>query len=276
MRNKEFGNLEKAKRYVDAYLKVALAFFIIMAVLLVIAGIILCVYSGAVGVGYMISGGIVCGFGIFMSYMIHALLTVFVDGMNDVKESGIVIDEMSETQNAPNSAKTYESCSNYYLFYADKDAYLSAKTMDGQGIKGVRNVLSAMKFQSEDDARRFAEYKRLEIGEKWQIVKKDLIVPICDVAETVLKSNTRNVADEKTQGNKKNKTNIPQKQVFVYNKNENQYFSGINQQFGTFAVMTCDNPNGAVGFDNEYDATSFMKEFKLSEKDGWVVKQIKL
>ncbi len=98
----------------------------------------------------------------------------------------------------------------------------------------------------------------------------------CDVAETVLKNNTRNVADENAQCNKKNKISIPQKRVFIYNKNENQYFSGINQQFGTFAMMTCDNPNGAVTFDNEYDATSFMKEFKLSEKDGWVVKQIKL
>ncbi len=98
----------------------------------------------------------------------------------------------------------------------------------------------------------------------------------CDVAETVLKNNTRNGVDENSQGNKKNKTSIHQNRVFVYNKNDSQYFSGINQQFGTFAMMTCDNPNGAVAFDNEYDATSFMNEFKLCEKDGWVVKQIKL
>lgn len=178
MRNKNFRDLETAKKYVDTFLKVALAFCIIMAVLLVIGGIILCVYSGAAGASYIITGVIVGAFGIFMAYMVHALLTVFVDGMNDVKTSGIIIDEMSGNSNVTSTAKTYESCTNYYLFYADKDAYLSAKTMDGQGVKGVRDILSAMKFQSEDDARRFAEYKRLELGEKWQIVKKDLIVPI--------------------------------------------------------------------------------------------------
>lgn len=178
MRNKNFRDLEKAKRYVDTFLKVALAFCIIMALLLVILGIILCVYDGVSGAIYIINGVIVGAFGIFISYLVHALLTVFVDGMNDVKTSGIIIDEMSGNSNVTTSAKTYESCTNYYLFYVDKDAYLSAKTMDGQGIKGVRDVLSAMKFQSEDDAKRFAEYKRLEIGEKWQIVKKDLIVPI--------------------------------------------------------------------------------------------------
>ena len=172
MRNKNFRDLETAKKYVDTFLKVALAFCIIMAVLLVIGGIILCVYSGAAGASYIITGVIVGAFGIFMAYMVHALLTVFVDGMNDVKTSGIIIDEMSGNSNVTSTAKTYESCTNYYLFYADKDAYLSAKTMDGQGVKGVRDILSAMKFQSEDDARRFAEYKRLELGEKWQIVKK--------------------------------------------------------------------------------------------------------
>ena len=98
----------------------------------------------------------------------------------------------------------------------------------------------------------------------------------CDVAETVLNGNVKNFADQQVSNNKKNKANSPKKQVFVYNKNESQYFSGINQQFGTFAIMTCDNPNGAVAFDDEYNASSFMKEFKLSEKDGWVVKQIKL
>lgn len=98
----------------------------------------------------------------------------------------------------------------------------------------------------------------------------------CDVAETVLKGNVKNFPVQQVSNNKKNKANSPKKQVFVYNKNESQYFSGINQQFGTFAMMTCDNPNGAVAFDNEYDATSFMNEFKLCEKDGWVVKQIKL
>ena len=98
----------------------------------------------------------------------------------------------------------------------------------------------------------------------------------CDVTEIVLKSGAKNSTDEQVPTNKKNKTNIPKIRVLVYNKDDNVYFSGINQQFGTFAIMTCDNPNGAVSFDDEYNAASFMKELKLNEKDGWVVKQIKL
>ena len=50
--------------------------------------------------------------------------------------------------------------------------------MDGQGLRVVKDVLCALKFQSEEEAKRFAEYKRLELDEKWQIVKKNLIVPL--------------------------------------------------------------------------------------------------
>ena len=98
----------------------------------------------------------------------------------------------------------------------------------------------------------------------------------CDIAETVLKGNRKNDSDEYSQVNKKGKTDVPKKQVLIYNKINNNYFSGINRQFGSFAIMTCDNPNGAMCFTDEYDAISFMKEFKLREKDGWAVKQIKL
>ena len=182
MRNKDFTNLDKAKRYVDAFLKVAMTFCIIIAVLMIIGGIILCVYDGITGVTYIITGAITCGFGIFMIYMVHSLLTVFVDGMNDIKHNGITIENIASTDNTslslPTMPKSYETCTNYYLYYIDKGSYLSSNSMDGQGLRVVKDVLYALKFQSEEEAKRVAEYKRLELDEKWQIVKKNLIVPL--------------------------------------------------------------------------------------------------
>ena len=50
--------------------------------------------------------------------------------------------------------------------------------MEEQSLRVVKDIFSAIKFNSEEEAKRFADYKRIEIGEKWQIVKKNLIIPI--------------------------------------------------------------------------------------------------
>lgn len=182
MRNKDFNELDKAKKYVDIYFKVAISFCIVMAVLMLIAGIVLCVYDGVSGVIYIISGAIFCGIGIFGVFVTRTMLAVFVDGLNDIKQSGLAIDAIATSDkfsnNETDKPKSYESCTNYYLYYIDKNAYLCSSSMSGQGMSVVKNVLSALKFQSEDEAKRFADYKRIEIGDKWQIVKKDLIIPI--------------------------------------------------------------------------------------------------
>lgn len=182
MRNRNFNDLDKAKRYVDVFLKVALSFNIVMAVFMVIAGIFLCVYDGASGAVYIIGGVVTCGFGIFMVFMIHSLLMAFVDGMYDIKYNGIVLDNMAKSDSAhvvaESVAKSYETCTNYFLYCTEKNAYLSSNAINAQGVSVVKDVLCALKFQSDDEAMRFADYKRLEIGEKWQIVKKELIIPL--------------------------------------------------------------------------------------------------
>ncbi len=174
-RNADFKNIQDAKKLVDNYLKVSIAICLITALGVLILGIVYCVYGDIVGVFYIVSAIITGFFGVFMSYLTYALLMVFIDGMRDVKISGIKFDEFSEKTN---NTKAYEFCSNYYLYYNEKDAYLSSNTMNGQGMRVVKEVLNALKFHSEDDAKLFAEYKKIEIGEKWKIVKKDLFLPI--------------------------------------------------------------------------------------------------
>lgn len=96
----------------------------------------------------------------------------------------------------------------------------------------------------------------------------------CDVAERVLKGNVKIAVDGQAQTSKNAKADVSKKRVLLYNKKDDQYFSGISRQFGTFTILTCDNPNGASVFEDEYSAVSFMKESKLNEKDGWGVKTV--
>lgn len=60
----------------------------------------------------------------------------------------------------------------------DKGMYLSVSSIESQSVSVVKDLSAAIKFQTEDGAQRFAEYKRLSIGEKWKIIKKNLIVPL--------------------------------------------------------------------------------------------------
>lgn len=170
-RNTDFASIQDAKKLVDNYLKVSIAICLIVSLCVLILGIVYCVYGNIVGVFYIVSAIITAFFGVFMSYLIYTLLIVFIDGMRDVKISGIKLDEFSEKSN---NTKAYEFCSNYYLYYNEEDAYLSSN----KGMRVVKDVLNALGFHSEDEAKLFAEYKKIEIGEKWKIVRKDLFLPI--------------------------------------------------------------------------------------------------
>lgn len=185
MINKSFSEIEKAKKYVEVFKKVTVTLCAILSVLMLIAGIILCVYNGTTGVSYIIYSVILCGFGIFMVYYTNAISNVFVDGMDDIKSSAIMIEQIAKGNSGKNNEqntnvfpKSFESCINFYLYYVEKGAYLSASTVEEQSLRVVKDIFSAIKFNSEEEAKRFADYKRIEIGEKWQIVKKNLIIPI--------------------------------------------------------------------------------------------------
>lgn len=182
MRNNSFNKLEKADKMVDSFLKVAISLDLICALLLLIGGILVCaLVDVGTGIGYIISALIMCGFGVFLVYLSHSLLTVFVDGMNDIKTSGIAIDELKSRQNIPeiNIPKAFEQCTNFYLYYSDKGMYLSLSAIESQTVSVVKDLQQAIKFQTEEEALRFAEYKRLTIGDKWTIIKKNLIIPLC-------------------------------------------------------------------------------------------------
>lgn len=119
MRNNSFIKLEKADKMVNTYLKVAVCLDLICGFLLLVAGIVVCaLVDVATGIGYIVSALLMCGFGIFFVYLSHALLTVFVDGMNDIKTSGVIIDELKNNQTMPeiNIPKAFEQCTYFYLF----------------------------------------------------------------------------------------------------------------------------------------------------------------
>lgn len=184
MRNRNFNNLESAKTLTGTYFKVGIALIVITALCMFIAGIVVCVQVDiGMGIGYIIASLIYGGFGAFFVYMIYMLVRIYVDGMNDLKCNGIAIDGIAGGENGANTvlphAKAYETCTNYYLYYVEKDSYLSANnSADGQSIRVVKNVLSALKFVSEEEALRYADYRRFDVGGKWKVVKKDLIIPL--------------------------------------------------------------------------------------------------
>lgn len=56
---------------------------------------------------------------------------------------------------------------------------MSLSAIESQTVSVVKDLQQAIKFQTEEEALRFAEYKRLTIGDKWTIIKKNLIIPLC-------------------------------------------------------------------------------------------------
>ncbi len=105
-----------------------------------------------------------------------------IDAMTDIKQTSIVVEDMQNNQKEQLSLKiesqSFETSTCYLLRYIEKGSYLSATSVEDRSLRVTKSITTAIKFNSEQEAKKFADYKDLSVGEKWDIVKKDLIIPI--------------------------------------------------------------------------------------------------
>lgn len=181
MYNKEFDNLDKTTNVVESLKKIAYVFEVIVILTFVITGIVLAV-EGAVAYGLvLLFVGLIGGlFTLFLTYCSFVFLTAFVEMMYDVKyirlgdkSIAVKVDEDSSKIKNDN-----ESATVFLLLHVKRNAYFEKieKNENGAIAKLTKNVLSANAFKSEEDAKKFAEEKRLKLGEDWKIVVKRLMV----------------------------------------------------------------------------------------------------
>ncbi len=183
MRNKDFSKLTNLERVFGTLRNVAMVITIISSLAMFVGGIIVCVYVDiSTGVSSIISSLIIGGFGTYMIFCSFMFANATIEAMADIKQTSIAVEEMQKNQSGQFSlkleGKSYETSTCYLLRYIDKGAYLSSTAYEERALKVTKSIMTAIQFQSETEAKKFADYKGLPIGEKWDIVKKDLIVPI--------------------------------------------------------------------------------------------------
>lgn len=183
MANNSYDGLSKTEEMSKKFKIIGLVVAIFLAVTYFIGGICLCVLVDVqTGVTMLFSGLIIGALGIFGVYFLHQLLMVQCDAMRDIKAARIANDEreISGDTSSQNVVvqKAYETSELYYLLYLERGAYLYVDVENPGALKTTRSLLSAMKFQSEEEALKYADYKGLNMEEKWKIVKKSLIVAV--------------------------------------------------------------------------------------------------
>lgn len=183
MRNRDFSKLSNLVRVFNTLRNVAITITIVVSILMFIGGIVICVYGEiATGISSIISSLIFGGFGSFAIYCSHLFATAIIDAMSDIKQTGITVDDMQNNQSEQVSlkleSKSYETSTCYLLRYIEKGSYLSSTSVEDRSLRVTKSITTAIKFNSEQEAEKFAIYKDLSVGEKWDIIKKDLIIPI--------------------------------------------------------------------------------------------------
>lgn len=183
MRNKDFSKLSKLVGVCNTLKNVAIVITIIAAIIMFVGGIILCAYGEILtGLSTIIGSLILGGFGELAIYFWHLLVTAVIDAMSDIKLTGIAVDDMlnnhPEQEPLKLECKSYETSTCYLLRYIKKGSYLCSTSVEDRSLRVTKSVMGAIKFNSAQDAEKFADYKALSVGEQWDIVKKDLIIPI--------------------------------------------------------------------------------------------------
>lgn len=183
MRNREFSKLSALTRVFNTLRNVAITITIVVSILMFIGGIIICVYDGIpIGISSIICSLVLGGFGSFMIYCSHLFVTAIIDAMSDIKQTGIAIDDMQNNQAKQVSlkleSKSFETITCYLLRYIEKGSYLSSASVEDRSLRVTKSITNAIKFNSEQEAKKYADYKDISIDDKWDIVKKDLIIPI--------------------------------------------------------------------------------------------------
>lgn len=183
MRNRDFSKLSDLTRVFNTLRNVAITITIVVSILMFIGGIIICVYGEIVtGISSIISSLVLGGFGTFSIFCSHLFATAIIDAMSDIKQTGITIDDMQNNQAKQVSlkleSKSFETSTCYLLRYIEKGSYLSSTSVEDRSLRVTKSISGAIKFNSEQEAKKYADYKDLSVDEKWDIVKKDLIIPI--------------------------------------------------------------------------------------------------
>lgn len=184
MINNSYVNLSEAERLAKKFKVLCIVILSIFSGFCIIGGIIVCaVVEISTGISLLVSGIVSGALGIFGIHVLFWFVQVACEAMCDVKESRIMVGEIKDhllkpTKEKNSTPKAFETCSWYYLMYIERGAYLFEESASAQTVKTINSLIGAMKFQSEEEALKYADYKGLKIGEKWKVVKKDLIVPI--------------------------------------------------------------------------------------------------
>lgn len=182
MKNDNYQGITKAERMAKIYKNIMLFVTVFVAVVSFIGGICICaLVDVSTGVVYVFGGLIIAAIGIFGVFYAYQMTLTLLDVATDVKANRIKNEsvpcvEVPEYNQINNRA--YETSECFYLQYIERDAYLFIDVKEPSALKTTRSLLSAMRFQSEEEALKYADYKGLAMGEKWKVVKKQLIIAV--------------------------------------------------------------------------------------------------
>ena len=183
MRNRDFSKLNNLEKIFGTLRNVSMVITIILSLIMFIGGVLVCaLVDVATGISYIVSSLILGGFGTYMIFCSFMFSNAVIDAMTDIKQTSIVVEDMQNNQKEQLSLKiesqSFETSTCYLWRYIEKGSYLSATSGEDRSLRVTKSITTAIKFNSEQEAKKFADYKDLSVGEKWDIVKKDLIIPI--------------------------------------------------------------------------------------------------
>ena len=172
MDSKKFDKLDRASSIAGTLKNIAYVFGVILILGMVITGIVFLVEGTTlVGIVLLLCGVIVGGFSLFCIHCFYVFIESFIGMMYDVKH--IRLDSDDVEKDAKNSSED-ETTTVYLLYYIKRNTYFSRiEKYDNKVIAKLTSQISdANAFKSEEEAKQFAESKRIKLGTDWEIVEK--------------------------------------------------------------------------------------------------------
>ena len=168
MDSKKFDKLDRASSIAGTLKNIAYVFGAILILGMVITGIVFLVEGTTlVGIVLLLCGVIVGGFSLFCIHCFYVFIESFIGMMYDVKHIRLDSDDVEN----PNKDET---TTVYLLRNINRNTYFSRiEKYDNKVIAKLTSKISeANAFKSEEEAKQFAESKRLKLGTDWEIVEK--------------------------------------------------------------------------------------------------------
>lgn len=170
MDSKKFYKLDQASSIAGTLKNIAYVFGAILILGMVITGIVFLVEGTTlVGIVLLLCGVIVGGFSLFCIHCFYVFIESFIGMMYDVKHIRLDSDDVE------NPSKD-ETTTVYLLYYIKRNTYFSRiEKYDNKVIAKLTSKISeANAFKSEEEAKQFAESKRIKLGTDWKIVEKHI------------------------------------------------------------------------------------------------------